>query len=592
MSYTYYATINGVTYTERDIVDSGARILRRTFDSFGIGNVASAELDLEVWPKGPIPDGAEVKIYARDNGASGNVEPLGTFYTGEPEDNGGTVTLHGYDALIKAEMPFKTYGTEAWPLSIEKVLNIVAQNIGVTVDSRTEVVRRRMMDYPDEHTNWDILAYIAAAHGGNFILTRQNTLLLLPLNWENGVNHSIGASAFSLVQYSKLDPVSRVVFDKGDGRTYGYGPQTGLTLTAECPIATRGTANDVLEIVGGYEYQGFTCNSARLSPFVNLGDTITVNGFTGVIYETEFTFSKNGFYNVSAPQSQEANKKSYLNQFQNRGVSQEINRVETELSGQIEESASNIYGYVSEEALTVGTGTGATQDVEIASIDYKAGRGSLVAFYCEVKHNTATDETSSVGASTLSDAVLTVSYYINNALADYHPVKTELDGANLLHLIYHFQNAQAINGTVQVVLNVTGGTVTIPAGGVVAHILTQGYTARTGAGSLESIAVTELPLNVVGYTEEPYNFSGLVVTAYYDDGSEKDVTDLCVYSPAHGEMPEEAGEVEVIIEYTEEDTTVDTSFFYTVLEGSRVTDIYVESPPDVTTYYIAPETQG
>ena len=51
------------------------------------------------------------------------------------------------------------------------------------------------------------------------------------------------------------------------------------------------------------------------------------------------------------------------------------------------------------------------------------------------------------------------------------------------------------------------------------------------AATLESIAVTTLPAQTSYYVSDTLNTAGMVVTGYYDNGSSKDVTSKCTFSP-------------------------------------------------------------
>lgn len=77
--------------------------------------------------------------------------------------------------------------------------------------------------------------------------------------------------------------------------------------------------------------------------------------------------------------------------------------------------------------------------------------------------------------------------------------------------------------------------------------------------NLLSIAVTTMPTKTAYTVGETLDLTGCVVTATYSDGSTKDVTSLCTFSPADGDTLEEAGAVTVGVSYTEYGTTVTTA---------------------------------
>ena len=69
------------------------------------------------------------------------------------------------------------------------------------------------------------------------------------------------------------------------------------------------------------------------------------------------------------------------------------------------------------------------------------------------------------------------------------------------------------------------------------------------------------------------DLSGIVVKAYYDDGTARDVAPLCVFSPADGSTLDTMGTQNVSVSYTDKGKTVTTSFdvSVTVLELARIT---------------------
>ena len=84
--------------------------------------------------------------------------------------------------MLKADAPYQDSSVEdEWPKKPSEVVNIIAEAMGVTVDSRTQLNDNYKVAYPNEETGRTILGWIAAAHGGNWIITNDNKLLLVPL---------------------------------------------------------------------------------------------------------------------------------------------------------------------------------------------------------------------------------------------------------------------------------------------------------------------------------------------------------------------------------------------------------------------------
>ena len=160
-----------------------------------VGNCISRQLDLTIFPAGrTIPRMAEIKLETRlviKDTLTGEVLqasewiPKGTFYidTRETDKVTGVMTIHGYDAMLKAEQMLLTETTEDdWPKPMDEVVEEIAKRMGVKVDSRTVISHTMMVGYPLEYTMREVLGYTAAAHCGNWIITDAGELRLITLN--------------------------------------------------------------------------------------------------------------------------------------------------------------------------------------------------------------------------------------------------------------------------------------------------------------------------------------------------------------------------------------------------------------------------
>ena len=158
-----------------------------------IGGCVARQLDIMIRPKGDVPRMAEIKLETRlvlrDPLTGANIQvsewiPKGTFYidTRETDKVTGVMTIHGYDAMLKAEQPFLTETTEDdWPKPMDEVVEEIAKRMGVTVDSRTVVSHTLQAGYPLEYTMREVLGFIASAHAGNWIITDAGELRLVGL---------------------------------------------------------------------------------------------------------------------------------------------------------------------------------------------------------------------------------------------------------------------------------------------------------------------------------------------------------------------------------------------------------------------------
>lgn len=190
------AVIAGTTYGHDKIVS--ARVSGALFESFSIGNCASRELDLEIVPQGTIPRQAKIQLFLRlvRRGDSGAVTrysewiPKGEFFFSQRHTDKATgwMSVTAFDAMLKAEEEWinSGYSETNFPMAASAAAADIAKRMGVTVDSRTALSSAFAVAYPvgdsGEKTMREVLAEIAVANAGNWIITDAGKLLLVPLN--------------------------------------------------------------------------------------------------------------------------------------------------------------------------------------------------------------------------------------------------------------------------------------------------------------------------------------------------------------------------------------------------------------------------
>ena len=155
-----------------------------------VGKAVAAEIDLQVLqPSVEIPKMAEIKPYVRVRNETQQSEWLqqGVFYvdTREVTANGDgldIVTLHGFDAMLKAEQPYATTAL-TFPATDISIVNEIAGKMGVTVDARTTALMTAgyTLPLPTGYSLREYLGYIASMYVGCFIITETGALRLVSL---------------------------------------------------------------------------------------------------------------------------------------------------------------------------------------------------------------------------------------------------------------------------------------------------------------------------------------------------------------------------------------------------------------------------
>lgn len=178
---TIYGPEAEVTHT----VDSGL------YEKWGIGNAATAKLTLSLFAEA-IPRAAKIKRYIRLRNGEQVSEwlPKGVFFANRRSEEDGCWTIEAFDAMRRAEVPWEPDQALAFPLPMPDAVREFARIMGVEVDSRTTLNPAYTIDYPASDPDSEnggyysirsILQWIAAAHGGNWIITGEGRLLLVPL---------------------------------------------------------------------------------------------------------------------------------------------------------------------------------------------------------------------------------------------------------------------------------------------------------------------------------------------------------------------------------------------------------------------------
>ena len=156
-------------------------------DTPSVGGCVSGEIDLEILvPSSDIPRMAKIKPYIRltnDTLISGWIQKgeyfIDTRKATQNDDGVDVLTIHGYDAMLKAEALYPA-DSETYPKSDIYVVNRIAAAIGVPVDARTTALMTAEypINLPATYTMREILGYIAGFYAGNFIISDTGELYL------------------------------------------------------------------------------------------------------------------------------------------------------------------------------------------------------------------------------------------------------------------------------------------------------------------------------------------------------------------------------------------------------------------------------
>ena len=423
------AVIGGVSYT----AISAPIIDRALFsDAMSVGNCISASLKFSVLTDDEIAQAASVIIRACISEGSETSEWLdfGTFYIDKREGNNGLISLQCYDSMLKASQkyvdPTNSDDRIGWPKSMQTCVNEIAQRIGVEIDPRTVIntAEAYQVDYPTNYTMQQVLGYIGAVHGGNWIITPENKLRLVPLishpeetfdivdyyynkiytddgyklvwkhyETDEEVTHPAGGDIINVpvvidkITTGKSMTISRVTIARDEELGYSLGDDTGAELRInENPYANQAVCDNLYAALNGVVYSPFTISKACYDPCTELGDWMLVGDqVRSVVYKQTLTFATDFRANASAPGKDEnGSEYPYLTEIEKLHQKDEqlqkyIDTAKDEIDSQILQTRTSI--------LLEVAGTYATQDEVSSDIEILAGE--IVA---EVERSTAADE--------------------------------------------------------------------------------------------------------------------------------------------------------------------------------------------------------
>ena len=200
-------TVAGVLYEQGQIVSLSTRACLFAEDTMTVGGAIAKEINLALVNPGIIPRMAEiVPAYRLVKGSQASEwVQKGIYYidTRSTDELTGVLTIHGYDAMLRAEQVWEPDQSLTFPMTMRSAAQEIARLMGVSIDPRTVLSTAYTGDYPaNEYTLRDVLRYIAVAHAGNWIIT--------------------DAGQLRLVTFGEIPPETNyLISEQGDAITFG-----------------------------------------------------------------------------------------------------------------------------------------------------------------------------------------------------------------------------------------------------------------------------------------------------------------------------------------------------------------------------------
>ena len=158
--------------------------------ALSVGNCVTATVQFSLRPVSgaeiPRTAAAVVRCRFTDDLRESEWMTMGTFYVSRRRNNpvNGLLEFQGFDAMQKADAPFPNLSD--YPKAMTGVVTEIARNMGIEIDERTWDFIKTGAGYyiplPSENERMiKTLGYIGGVCSGNWIVTPENKLRLVPL---------------------------------------------------------------------------------------------------------------------------------------------------------------------------------------------------------------------------------------------------------------------------------------------------------------------------------------------------------------------------------------------------------------------------
>lgn len=282
----YKLVINGIEYDNKHLQGDPV-ITKPLLEKPTIGRVCSATLSATVIPykNNPIPKAARVFMYSRLISADGDVTdwiPQGRYYVSSRSGK-SSVSLTMRDEMLKGGRTYIDKSILDWPASQVDIVNEIVSLMGVELDPRTSILDGA--GYMVDTINGDalmteVLAAIGVCNGGNWVMTEEGKLRLIPLTSPGIPVQNCSKAYGNYTDIGSAITISRVTLENDNGDTFTAGDDSGYELYVKCPYANLAVAsalgNSTDGLLYGVKYQPFTSDTVYLNPAAQLGDTITI----------------------------------------------------------------------------------------------------------------------------------------------------------------------------------------------------------------------------------------------------------------------------------------------------------------------------
>lgn len=475
-------TVGNVPFTQRNVLQGSMSITNKMSNgndvlvgSVNIGVLKATFLGIE------ISEGADITLSEGLLLADQTYEdvPLGIFRVSEANTTKSGTQVTAYDRMSFFTKRFNldtTYGT---PYALA---SFACQECGVTLGmSQAEMealpngTEELWLYTENDIETWqDFIFWLAQAMACFATVDRQGRLVFRPYRQSaddtidshrrvDGASFSRFVSRYSGISVVNLEDRTTSYYGLPDDRylTYNLGSNPFLQYGNDTVKTRIRTA--VLNGIANIAYTPFQAQ-VQVGALYDLGDVIEhVEGLaegSELACVMSYTWTLNRGYRMEG-----VGKDPSLT-----GAKSKVDKMIQGLLGQMAQDTIQYYLFQNAYAIEIGDG----EEERIINIRFASNKPTVVVFHAEVLLDV---ETTVVG-TTYFDAVGRITYIYNEQeIETYHPTETWVDGNHILHLLYYFEIETAMINHLQVLLEMSGGSAYITAGGIKSSIYGQALVA-------------------------------------------------------------------------------------------------------------------
>lgn len=426
---------------------------------------------------------------------------------------------------------------------------------------------------PDTLSAIDVIKSICQINGVFGIINREGKFEYRSINMDVVETFGTNYKEATYQEYA-VTPAGKVLIRENSSKT-GIGYPVSATDTkyiiqsnifmsnfANDTVTKREVAKNVFENIYSVIYRPFDATNYG-APWLECGDTVsyTMYDFQASAEQHEdiwvtasYTILKrhlSGIQNLFDEFSADGNE-STTSFISDLGLDWTVeSEIESAASSATDNTVS-FYTYLNGGPWTVSAGS----EELIPYIFYRNAKGSFVVMHAEIELD--------MNGNTDIDV-----YYRNRARHDLatdiidnaYVIPTRTIVGNVMHLDYFFTTTvTSRSAKFDIVIKNNNAT------DIIVHTSRVYLMVKGNPATLKNIEVTQEPDKVEYARNEPLDFTGLVVTATYSDGSTEDITDVCSYDPHEG-SPAELDWNSVNIYLYDNNKTYSTSFNISVTEA-------------------------